>query len=80
MACLKGEDVSSQHVAALAWYAALLVAGGLLSGPIWMHYERRCAKDEREWEARRRERQLRVTLDRRALPLDIHQLDGEERR
>jgi len=28
----------SQHVAELAWYAALFVAGGLLAAPFWINY------------------------------------------
>ncbi len=45
----------SLHVAHLAWYAALMVLGALLSAPFWMGYALMKDQERREWDARRRE-------------------------
>ena len=47
-----------QHVAAVAWYAALLLAGGLLFAPIWIAHGRRETLRDIERYHRRRLREL----------------------
>jgi len=49
----------SQHVAELAWYAALFVAGGLLAAPFWINYGAKRREEEIEQFLRRRDRQQR---------------------
>lgn len=48
----------SEHVAALAWYAALVLTGALLAAPLWIAYGRRETLREIERYHRRRLREL----------------------
>lgn len=48
----------SEHIAALAWYAALFLGGGLVFAPFWISYSRRETLRDIERYHRRRLREL----------------------
>ena len=50
----------SEHLAALAWYVALVVTGGLVFSPFWIAYGAKRRQEEIEQYLRRREREARL--------------------